>query len=269
MTSVSIADHAPRELAPDIFWISGCAANVLDGVEVHVHQSTYLLRGERTLLIDTGLPSNWNYLIEQLDLLLGDRPLDYLFPTHPELPHSGNTDRILERYPHATLVGDMRDWHLFFPRRVGRMRHKLPGDVIDLGRGLTLTFVEAVIKDLPNTIWAYESSRRVIFVSDGFAYSHYPGDDDSEPYHLVGECWFTSSELPSLSLGQFTWQLRHALTWSKYTDGRANLQALEKLLRSDCPSDVLAPTHGNVIDDINAILPVMKDAYGVVIAGQS
>src|SRR4029077_17349213 len=164
----------PREIAPNVFWLGGCLGVELEGRIVHGYSSVYLLRGsERTLLVDPGHPMDWAAIASGLDTLLDDRALDYVFPTPPEMPHAGNLGRLLTKYPNAVAIGDMRDFHLYYPAFVDRFVDRSVGTVIDLG-DMQFEIVEAIIKDLPNTQWGYESTRRILFVADGFAYVHHP-----------------------------------------------------------------------------------------------
>src|SRR5262249_52504624 len=73
--SGSVPGHAfPRPLADSIVWFGGCLKRKEGGAPVHVHASCYLIPGEReTLLIDSGHPSHWDEVTEELDRQLGGR----------------------------------------------------------------------------------------------------------------------------------------------------------------------------------------------------
>jgi glyoxylase-like metal-dependent hydrolase (beta-lactamase superfamily II) len=260
----------PRSIRPRLHWLGGCHLSSVYGSVIHVHHSNYLLDGERTLLVDTGFPSTWPQVDAHLDQLLGDRPLDYVCPTHSEIPHSGNLSRLLMKYPAARVVGDMRDFHLYFPEWLDRMDMKRPGDVIDLGEGVRLTFLTALFKDLPNTLWAYEESQRAMFVADGFAYAHHPppdGADRDDPIHYPGECALTSSELPPVKVEQMSFILKAALNWSRYVDIRPVFAEVAELFETRYPTEIVLPAHGNVIARLEDLLPVMREAHNEVYEG--
>ena len=63
-----------------------------------------LLGTAATVLIDTAVPFGWRQLRAQFARVLGGRPLDYIFPTHPEAPHMGNIGPLLQDYPEARLM---------------------------------------------------------------------------------------------------------------------------------------------------------------------
>jgi hypothetical protein len=255
----------PREIAPDIFWLGGCLGVELNGKIVHGYSSVYLVRGaEQSLLVDPGHPMDWKAISDSLDNLLGGRPLDYVFPTHPEMPHAGNLGRLLAKYPAATAVGDMRDYHLYYPTFADRFRDRREGTVLDLGGGIRFELVEGIIKDLPATLWGYEQSRQVLFVSDGFAYLHHPelGEGDHGPYHLPGECYRKVSELDELpTVENAQWFTGFSLYWSRFTDNSTEVFDRVRALLKTHPAALIAPAHGSVIDDVASILPVVEAAH--------
>jgi flavorubredoxin len=259
----------PRRLTPDIVWMGGCLELTEPTFTAHVHNACYLVLGEReTILVDTGLIPNWDAVAAQLDDLLGDRPLDWIFPTHPELPHVGNLHRLLAKYPAARITGDMRDYHLFFSQYEDRLVQRAPGEELDLG-GRRLIFLEALIKDLPTTMWAYESAGRVLFTADAFGYSHGGLDElrAEDPIHTPGECGLYASQLPAPpTIPQTAFLTRTALTWSQYVDVAPHFAAVERLFER-CPIDFIASAHGNVIDDFDTVMPIMRQAYEVVFEG--
>ena len=136
-----------REIAPGVVWIQECGPDRRDiaasliargqawyerGRPLHVPQNAYLFRGDRSLLFDPLSPSAGEQIITDLDDALDGDTLDFLVVSHPDVPHAGNTHRILERYPSCTLVapavGDIHElYHLEDSLKVS------PGDEIDLG----------------------------------------------------------------------------------------------------------------------------------------
>ena len=256
--------HLPREIAPDTYWLGGCLGVELEGRIVHGYSSVYLLRGSKhTLLVDPGHPMDWAAIDSSLDTLLGSRSLDYVFPTHPEMPHAGNLGRLLTKYPAAVAIGDLRDFQLYYPSFVDRFVEQKVGTTIDLG-DMQFEILEAIIKDLPNTQWGYESSRRILYVSDGFAYIHHPelGEGEHGPLHLPGECYRTVRELGHLpTLHSAMWFTGFSLYWSRYTD---NSDEIFRRVRSQLdahPAEMLAPAHGSVIDDVPGMLALMAEAH--------
>jgi glyoxylase-like metal-dependent hydrolase (beta-lactamase superfamily II) len=255
------ASSPPREIAPGIWWITECLVMPLGGSVKHLHVAPYLIVGsDAVLLYDTGTPSQWKNLQLRLDAILGDRPIDYIIPSHPEIAHCGNAIRMLEKYPSARLLGDIRDYANYFPDHVDRFGSLAAGEVLDLGSH-RFEFVDALIKDLPNTQWGYEQATGTLFVADGFAYSHQPPiEGDDRPTHLEGECNLLASELGAPpSDEQVIFITKAALYWTHFVKLSQFLSQFKDLLRQ-YPPTIVAPAHGAVIDDVDNILWLIWDS---------
>jgi hypothetical protein len=260
----------PRQLAPNLHWLGACGVSNRYGGVIHIHKSNYLIQGsKRTLLVDTGTPPNWLQVEAQLDSLLGDKPLDLIYPTHPEPAHASNTSLLLDKYPDAQIFGDVRDLHLYFPAYRARFVRRRAGDEIDLGGGSSLIFLEPAFWDLPATLWAYERQSQALFTADGFAYAHHTSPDgtEEEVFHMEGECALTSSELPGpIAPEQMAFVLKAALYWSRYVPVEPFFQRLEALLEK-YPPKLVCQAHGNVVVDLQDVMPVMKKAYALAYDG--
>lgn len=86
-----------------------------------------------------------------MDAFLVGRPLDQVFPTHSELPHSGLLERWMREFPQAAAVGDMRDYPLHYPHLAHRFRQVSPGDSLELGDRRLLS-LPPVWRDLPDPL---------------------------------------------------------------------------------------------------------------------
>lgn len=265
-----------RNIAPGVFWLGGCLSAYSAGEEVHYHVSSYLVVGSRaSILVDTGDPAHRELVLAQLDAALAGRTLDYVFPTHPEIPHAGNLPAILDRYPTARVVGDVRDYWLHYPEFGGRFDPRRAGDRIDLG-DREFRFVPAYIRDLENTLWGHDSGARMLFVSDGFSFvhdvpapesgdvaiHHVPAPDgEDEPVHRPGQCRLTSGEMPvPPSVEQAAYGTGKALYWTKFVDVSSAFRAIERTL-DELPTVLIGPAHGNVIDDVDGMLRTSLAAH--------
>lgn len=254
----------PREIAAGVWWVGGCLESAAFDHPVHFHVSAYLIVGtERALLVDTAAPAMWPELSNDLDRILGHRTLDYVVPTHPEIPHAGNLGKLLDKYPKAIATGDLRDYHLYFPDHVDRMQSVPHDTTLELGGGYRVTILDAIIEDLPNTVWCYEHRQQVLFPVDALGYGHLPQtlEFPDEYLHRAGECALLSSELrepPALDLA--TYLTQSSLYWSRFVEITPFMVRLEQLLVK-YPAKLIAPAHGSVIDDLNVVMPVMREAH--------
>ncbi len=252
----------PREIAPGITWIGACLDFDLGDRIIHGHTSAYLLCGsDAAVMIDTGNPSSWSAISKVLDDVLGDRPLDFLFPTHPELPHTGNMQRLVTKYPELRIVGDIRDYHLFYPGCVSHLEPREPGDRLDLG-DREFVIVEAFIRDLPNTQWGFAPHANTLFSADGFCYMHRPELDDEDPMHLPGECGLTTSELPEpVDVESAAFFTGSALYWARFIDDADELYAHVAAELRNLDVRIIAPTHGNVITDVPELIATVHEGH--------
>lgn len=257
----------PREIADGIHWIGNCQPwTGIDGGVVHGHYSSFLIVGTtRTVLVDTGPPASWPTLRAALDACLGGRSLDFVVPTHPEIPHCGNLERLLCAYPQAVAVGDVRDYHLFYPSIADRLRPLEIGEQLDLGGGYRYEAVDAVVKDLPSSQWGYEASRRVLFVADGLSWMHEPdATEHDQPIHRPGECGRIGTGREGFPrLEDVVVFSQFAFYWTRYrADAEALYDRFEALLR-EYPAAVIAPAHGNVMVDAD-VVEVLRAAHDTV-----
>lgn len=145
--------------------------------------------------------------------------------------------------------------------------------------------LDAPIRDGHNTVWGHEESQQVLFTADAFSFTHYPagrnpeheaidgsgpGEDEEEELtvHLPGTCALMSSELGSLPPNsQASYITKAALYWTKYVEFGPFLDAAVSILEK-YPTRLLAPSHGNVIDRIDAIMPIVEDAHRRALEGE-
>ncbi|MGX8014219.1 MBL fold metallo-hydrolase (plasmid) [Mesorhizobium sp. ORM8.1] len=244
----AIRGNLPRIIGSDTMWTGRCLDVNYQGEVVHSHFSAYLIKGsEKCIMIDTGHPIHSREIEQDIDDFLDGRIIDYIMPTHAEFPHGGLMPKWLKKFPNAVAIGDLRDYDLYYPEFKGRMTCVLPGDTVDLGDRKIL-FVPAIWRDIPNTLWAFDSKTRTLFVSDGFSYLH---------YHRSEQCSLFSDEVepPNPEMVRF---FNHAsLHWTGFNDVTETFSDVDALLGK---LDVkrIASGHGPVISNIDAVLPIIK-----------
>ena len=241
----------PREIAPGLWWIGVCMGLPYENTELHTYNSAYVVAGrDAALLVETGHPRDAAATVTQVQRALEHTgvPLRYIFTTHQETPHAGGLGHLLERFPDAVVCGDVRDYHLVFPRHADRLRPLAPGDELDLG-GIRIRVLEPVLKDLTSTLWAFDPQRGALFPGDGFAYSH---------YHGQGQCGRLAEEVPELPFAEMAGLFAEAaLYWTRFVPIEPYIARLDALL-DELDVRLIAPTHGLPIGDLPAIVPAIR-----------
>ena len=190
--------------------------------DVAGYGSVYILDTDRPALVDTGLGTNRQYIVDALDEL-GVEDLAYIIPTHAHLDHAGGAGFLAERFPEAEVLTHERAVrHLVDPERLvegtkaavgemwtyytepkpvpeDRIRGLGDGDSVDLG-SLSLTAHEAP-GHAPHQ-HVLETDTGVVFTADA-AGLYVPGRDEIRvtsppPQFDVHQCLDDVSMLQSL-----------------------------------------------------------------------
>lgn len=263
---------AVRAITPDIFWITHCLGDhahtmyqryfaSLPNPEAYTSDrvvdypfSAFLICGERTCLIDTIGPTQRAATLEAIEFALAGRQLDYLWISHVELPHAGNTPAIMQCYPGARLVAVSGGDHYQLHGLEGALL-AAPGDVIDLG-GYRLETVDPLFVDHGMSQWAYERTTGFFFSADW-------GHNLHEPAH--GQCFQFLDEMPAsgysdeLYLDDVKVNAWYQFPWLAWADPDELAEAIDGLhARYDIR--IFAPSHGNVIrKDFARYAPLLRE----------
>lgn len=270
---------AVRAITPDIFWITHCLGDAAGAIYANYFSmlpnaadytghrvvdypfSAFLIRDEKTLMIDTGAPRQQANTLKAVEHVLGDQPLDYIWISHIELPHAGNAPALKRRYPMAEYVaaagGEQYALHGLEGARL-----TAAGEVFTLGKH-ALEVVAPLFVDHGLSQWAFERTSGMLFTADWAHNLHEPAR---------GECFMFLDEMTA---GGYTAALHaddiavnawYQFPWLKWTDPDEVCAAIDALFDRYQPR-ILAPSHGNVIrGDVMAYLPLIKAGMRKAIA---
>ena len=144
------------------------------GLQNGTTYNSYLIRGDKTALVDTSHAKFRQLYLDALQGLIDPTEIDYLIISHTEPDHSGLVKDFLSLAPQATVVAAkmaikfLEDLvHQPFETKVIKN-----GDQIDLGQGHVIEFVNAPNLHWPDTIFSYDHKTGILFTCDAFG-MHY------------------------------------------------------------------------------------------------
>ncbi len=148
------------------------------GLQNGTTYNSYLVRGEKTALIDTSHAKFQQLYMDALTGLIDPTEIDYIVISHTEPDHSGLVKDVLDLAPQAVVVGAkvavkfLEDLvHQPFQSQLVKS-----GDTLDLGKGHVLEFVSAPNLHWPDTIFTFDQKTGILYTCDAFG-AHYCTDD--------------------------------------------------------------------------------------------
>lgn len=139
--------------------------------------NAYLVKGEKTALIETAHEKLLDAYIENIEEIMPVSEIDYLVCNHTEPDHSGSVKKILELNPDIEVVGSIAAirnlkeiTNMTFKEHIAK-----EGGEIELGDGKVLKF--SIVPNLhwPDTMVTYLESEKTLFSCDVFG-AHYCED---------------------------------------------------------------------------------------------
>lgn len=137
-----------------------------------VSYNSYIVKGrDKVALIDTVRIDEAREFFENLRLIVGDCPIDYLVINHMEPDHSGSIPYVLRKYPDLKIVGNSQTigmikgfYHIDDDSRFHEVKE---GDTLDLG-GREMRFHITPMVHWPETMMCFVPDVKVLFSGDAF-----------------------------------------------------------------------------------------------------
>jgi flavorubredoxin len=151
--------------------------------------NAYLVRDEKTALIDAVKAPYADDLLAKISALCPPEKIDYVVCNHAEPDHSGALPRALAAMPRAVLVCDKKCAEILaehYDTSNWKTRIVATGDTISLGRR-TLRFIETPMVHWPESMFTYVPEEKLLFSMDAFG-QHYASAerfDDQSPLDTV------------------------------------------------------------------------------------
>lgn len=232
------------EISKNVYWVgvkdwSRRIFDALIPLPRGTSYNSYLVVGERKLLVDTVNPGFEGELKKNVDSVVGLENLDYLVMNHAEPDHAGAIPYLMSlngRLKLLTTLKGSRMVQTYYNVPSDRIVVVKNGDSLELG-GKTLKFIEAPMLHWPETMFTYLQEDKILFSCDFFG-SHLAEaffDDDVEELPVFAQKYFGEIMMPFKVMGK---------------------AALEKL--KDLEIDVIAPSHGPIYRNPDKILSLYE-----------
>ncbi|MBD2325535.1 diflavin flavoprotein [Alkalinema sp. FACHB-956] len=159
--------------------------------------NSFLIRGEKTALIDTSHEKFRDLYLNTLTSLIDPKEIDYLIVSHTEPDHSGLVKDILQLNPDITVVAAKVALQFLddLVHQPYNKRMVKSGEKLDLGKGHVLEFISAPNLHWPDTIFTYDPATQHLFTCDAFGMHYcddYTYDEDLElieaDFRIYYEC---------------------------------------------------------------------------------
>ena len=135
-----------------------------------VSYNSYLIKDEKSALIDTVEAGSCTDYIEKIQRVLDGQPLDYLVINHLEPDHASMITAVRSAFPQVKLVGNAQTYKILqhYYKTDQEFFHLVKdGDTLDLGES-KLQFVLVPWVHWPETMVTYEATTQILFSCDAF-----------------------------------------------------------------------------------------------------
>lgn len=134
-----------------------------------VSYNSYIIRDEKTVLVDTVDICYSDLFMRKIRSLLGDHPIDYLVVNHMEPDHSGSIELLVSQYPDIQIVGNKRSIEMLkgFYGIADNLFEVKDMDEMSLGR-YRLQFYMTPMVHWPETMMTYVKETKTLFTGDAF-----------------------------------------------------------------------------------------------------
>jgi len=192
--------------------------------------NSFLIRDDKTVLIDTVWKPHSDTFIETLEAEVGIANIDMVIVNHNEPDHGGGLIALLERNPNIEVVCSVKGVDVIkkhFDHPNWNFHPVKTGDVIHIGKA-DLTFVEMTMIHWPDSMMTFMSGTNILFSNDAFG------------QHFYGQSIFAD-------------QVDSCLVWAEAFKYFASILApftplikrkVAEVVALNLPLEMIAPSHG-------------------------
>ena len=168
--------HCVRNVTDNLYWVGANDHRLAlfencFPIPRGVSYNAYLLIDKKTVLFDTVDWSGCRQLMENLEYVLGDKPLDYLVVNHLEPDHAASIEIVLNKYKDVKIISNEKAFMLMhqfgFPVGSHECIEVKEGDTYNFGKH-TVTFVAAPMVHWPEAMVTFDTTNGALFSADAF-----------------------------------------------------------------------------------------------------
>lgn len=207
------------------------------GDEYSIHhgssQNAYLIKEEKTVLIDTVWKPHSTEFIDNLEKEIDLKEIDFIVANHGEVDHSGSLPALMEKIPGTPIYCTANG----VKSLTGQYHHPewnyqvvKTGDSVDIGNGKKLVFVEMKMLHWPDSMATYMTGDNILFSNDAFG-QHYAVEElfnDKADQCLL---WEEAKKYYANILNPFSMLVK---------------KKIEEIQALNLPIDIIATSHGSI-----------------------
>ena len=168
--------HCIRKIEDNLYWIGAEDRRLalfenLFPIPRGITYNSYLIKGEKNILIDTVDYSVGRQFLENIKYLLKEEKLDYLIINHMEPDHCSLIEELVFKYPEMRIICNnqtIRMLKQFYNFDVdNKVEIVKEGQTLKLG-GNEFQFIMAPMVHWPEVMVTYDIARKTLFSADAF-----------------------------------------------------------------------------------------------------
>ena len=199
-------------------------------------QNAYLIKEEKTVLIDTVWRPHSTEFIDNLEKEIDLKEIDFIVANHGEVDHSGSLPALMEKIPGTPIYCTANG----VKSLTGQYHHPewnyqvvKTGDSIDIGNGKKLVFVEMKMLHWPDSMATYLTGDNILFSNDAFG-QHYAVEELFNDKADQCRLWEEAIKYYANILTPFSPLVK---------------KKIEEIQGLNLPIDIIATSHGSIWRD--------------------
>ncbi len=196
-------------------------------------QNAYLIKEEKTVLIDTVWKPHSTEFIDNLEKEIDLKEIDFIVANHGEVDHSGSLPALMEKIPNTPIYCTANG----VKSLTGQYHHPewnyqvvKTGDSIDIGNGKKLVFVEMKMLHWPDSMATYLTGDNILFSNDAFG-QHFAVEELFNDKADQCRLWEEALKYYANILTPFSPLVK---------------KKVEEIQGLNLPIDIIAPSHGSI-----------------------